>query len=209
MLIWEGREVRLATKKQEEIPVDPPADPPADPDDPQAALTETFKKLDQVIKSLPKEKVEAAKKEVEELLKGDLSWMDILHAPPEKLWQMAELGYNHFKNGRYDKSEIIFKGLTVIDPDNYYYHQMLGATYQRQDKFPEAVLEYSMAVDLNAKDSVSLTNRGEVYFKIGIYELAEKDFNQSISLDTKGDDRWANRARMLKKQVEMIRKKGK
>jgi len=194
------REVRLATKNQEEIP--------ADPDDPQAALTESFKRLDQVLKSLPKEKVEKARQEVEEMMKGDLSWLDILHAPPEKLWQMADLGYNHFKIGKYDKSEIVFKGLTVIDPDNYYFHQMLGATYQRQEKLPESVVEYAIALDLNQNDTVSLANRGEVYFKLGLYDLAEKDFDKAIGLDAKGEDRWANRARMLKNQVSMVRKKG-
>ena len=119
------------------------------------------------------------------------------------------MGFNQFQQGQYDSAERIFKGLTVIDPENYYYHQMLGATFQRKEKFPEAILEYSIAADLNVKDIVSVTNRGEVYFKLGIFELANVDFDRSIGMDPKNEDKWANRARMLREQIRLVKKRKK
>ncbi|MBI2980815.1 MAG: hypothetical protein HYY44_00655 [Deltaproteobacteria bacterium] len=176
---------------------------------PKGAKTENplqeqiVRQLEEALKKVPPEKLAEAKKRVAELTKGDLSWTELFAMPPEKLQQMATVGYEQFKSGGYDRAEKIFRGLTIIDPENYYYHQMLGATFQRQLKFAEAILEYSVAVDLNGKDSVSYTNRGESYLAMGLLPLANQDFDKAISLDRDGKDRWANRARMLKEQVKM------
>lgn len=172
-------------------------------------LEKGMKKIQEALANLPPEKLEETRKEAGKILQGDLSWADLSQYTPERLLKMAELGYNQFRIGQYDSAERIFKGMTVVDPDNYYYHQMLGATYQRKEAFPAAALEYSVAVDLNSRDVVSFTNRGEVYFKLGIYELALQDFEKAISLDAKGDDKWANRAKMLKEQIRIIQQRKK
>lgn len=172
-------------------------------------LSASLQKLEEALKSVPPEKLAAAKKEVDQLLSGDLSWADLSRYTPERLMKIAEMGFNQFRQAQYDSAERIFKGLTVIDPENYYCHQMLGATFQRKEKFPEAILEYSIAADLNAKDIVSVTNRGEIYFKLGIFELANVDFDRSIGMDPKNEDKWANRARMLREQIRLVKKRKK
>ena len=151
----------------------------------EEALAPALPQVQQTLKAIPPEKLAEAKKEVDRLLQGDLSWTDLSKYPPEQLLKIAELGYGQFKIGQYDKAERIFKGLTVIDPENYYYHQLLGATFQRKNRFPEAVVEYSVAADLNPKDVVSLGNRGEAYFKMGIVELPNNDFHYTTHLNTK------------------------
>jgi tetratricopeptide (TPR) repeat protein len=166
-------------------------------------------KVEQALKQVPAEHLEKARKEVEKMLSGDLSWADLSQYTPERLMQIAELGFNQFRIGQYDSAERLFKGLTVIDPDNYYFHQMLGATFQRKEKYAEAIVEYSVAADLNPSDVVSFTNRGEVYFKLGIFELAAGDFDRAIALDAKGEDKWANRARMLREQIKLMKQQKK
>jgi tetratricopeptide (TPR) repeat protein len=166
-------------------------------------------KIEEALKNVPKDQLEKAKKEVDKLLTGDLSWADLSQYTPERLTQIAELGFNQFRSGQYDSAERLFKGLTVIDPDNFYFHQMLGATFQRKEQYPEAILEYSVAADLNPTDVVSFTNRGEIYFKLGIVELANADFDKAIGLDAKGEDKWANRARMLQEQIKLMKQQQK
>lgn len=166
-------------------------------------------KIEEVLKKVPKEQLEKAKKEVDRMLSGDLSWADLSQYTPERLMQIAELGFNQFRIGQYDSAERLFKGLTVIDPDNYYFHQMLGATFQRKEKYPESILEYSVAVDLNPSDLVSFTNRGEIYLKLGIVDLASGDFDKAVALDPKSEDKWANRARMLKEQLRLMKQQQK
>lgn len=220
-----GIEVRqVALKKKTPAPKTPPPAPPsqaakapnveAAPEEGVPKMIEDViaawvPKVEQALKQVPAEHLEKAKKEVDKMLSGDLSWADLSQYTPERLMQIAELGFNQFRVGQYDSAERLFKGLTVIDPDNYYFHQMLGATFQRKEKYAEAVVEYSVAADLNPSDVVSFTNRGEVYFKLGVFELAIADFDKAIALDTKSEDKWANRARMLREQIRLMKQQKK
>lgn len=182
---------------------------PETPDTIEAVLKAAAPQIEEALKKVPPEKLAAAKKEAEKFISGDLSWADLTQYTPEKLGQMAEVGFNQFRLAQYESSEKIFKGLTVIEPENFYFHQMLGATFQRLEKHAEAILEYSIASDLNPKDVVSITNRGEIYFKLGIFELANADFDSAIALDPKNEDKWANRARMLREQIRLMKQRGK
>lgn len=175
----------------------------------EEALSDSIQKLEKALQSLPPEQLEKAKKEASHLLNGDLSWADLAQYTPERLFKIAEMGYEQFRLGQYDRAERLFKGITVIDPGNYYYHQMLGAVFQRKDLFAEAVVEYSLAIDLEPKDIVSLTNRGEIYFKLGLFDLAKADFDRAIDLDPKEENKWSNRARMLREQVKLVKKRKK
>lgn len=175
----------------------------------EEALATSISKLEEALKNLPPTKLAEAKKEADQFLSGDLSWADLSQYTPEMLYKTAEAGFNQFRIGQYDSAERIFKGLTVIDPENYYYHQMLGAVFQRRDKNAEAIVEYTVASDINPKDIVSLTNRGEVYMKLGILELAVADFDRAIALDPKNEDKWANRSRVLKEQVRLMQQRKK
>ena len=171
----------------------------------QAAIPE----LEKVLKTVPPEKLALAKKEAEKIISGNVSWADLSQYTPEKIQKMVEYGYEQFKVGKYDSAERIFRGLTVIETDNYYYHQMLGAVFQRTERHPEAVVEYSIALDLNGEDTVALTNRGEVYFKLGLYEMATADFDRAVKLDPDKDDKWANRARSLLEQIKIMKQRKK
>jgi predicted Zn-dependent protease len=169
-------------------------------------LQDEFKLLfEEVKKKVPPEDLKEAEERVKEMLEGDMRWAELLEWPPEKLYETAQLGYRFYESGQYDKAEQIFKGLTILDPDNYYYHQILGAAYQQQKNYMEAVLEYSYALDLNDEDLVSRTNRGEVYFNMKAVKLAEQDFDDVIRRDSAGNDRWANRARMLQKKLATLK----
>ncbi len=175
----------------------------------EEALALNIPKLEEALKTLPADKLAAARKETDQLLSGDLSWADLSKYTPEKLFQIAEMGFNQFRLGQYESGERLFKGLTVIDPGNYYYHQMLGAVFQRREKYAEAIVEYSVAADLNPKDIVSMTNRGEIYMKLGVLDLANADFDKAIGLDEKSEDKWANRSRMLREQIRLMKQRKK
>lgn len=160
------------------------------------------KSLEKVYHSIPTDKAKKIKEELSHLLKEGTKWSDLFALSPEKLHEIAQAGYLQFESARYDKAEAIYRGLTILDVGNYYYHAMLGAICQRQEKWPEAVLEYSVAIDINPEDLVSKTNRGEVYYKLGLLDEARADLKEAIAADPQEKDSWANRARMLMKQIE-------
>jgi tetratricopeptide (TPR) repeat protein len=174
----------------------------ADDQELKDSLDELKKTLDQVDPEVLKE----AQEKVKPFLEGDLSWLDLLDMTPEEKQKMAEFGYHQFQSGDLDKSEVIFKSLTIIEPENYYYHSMLGAIYQRKEMWPESVMEYSIAVNENPADIVSLVNRGEVYIQLEFYSRALEDLDLATSLDPEGKDPWGRRAVNLKKKAESLGK---
>lgn len=167
-------------------------------------LATSLEKVEETLQKLPADVLIKARQEIKPVVEGDLGWADFSKYSPERITNMAELGYNQFNLGLYDSAEKIFKGLTLIEPDNYYFHQMLGAIFQRKEKFAEAIVEYSVAIELEPSDLISWTNRGETHMKLGLLPLADADFGQAIDLDTTKEDKWANRARMLKEQIRIM-----
>lgn len=162
-----------------------------------------FEELEEEYKNVPPEELEASVQKIRDYLHGKTGWADLLNFSPELLYQMAEYGYSQFKVGRYDEAERVFKVLTVLDWNNSYYHSMMGSILQRQRRFGEAVTEYSQAIELaKGEDVISLTHRGEILMQHGLFEEARRDLEKAAELDLAGDNRWANRARLLLTQME-------
>lgn len=115
----------------------------------------------------------------------------------EQLYQLAEVGHTKFKHGRIDEAERIFQGLIVLDHRNPYFHSMMGAVHQKRERPIEAIMEYSQALKLDARDISTYVNRGEVYLRHKNYKKAAEDFRSAILLDRIGINLWANRARSL------------
>jgi len=104
--------------------------------------------------------------------------------------------------GRYQDAERVFKVLTVLDWENAYYHSVMGSILQREKRYGEAIAEYGQALELSPDDITSLTNRGEIYMQHGLMDDAKADFEKAISLDPTGEDKWANRARLLHTELD-------
>ncbi|MDO8526334.1 MAG: hypothetical protein Q7T03_01445 [Deltaproteobacteria bacterium] len=167
-----------------------------------AEMEQFFVALEERLKNVPPEVIEAGAEKIKGFLEGKVGWGEVFNFTPEQIEQMAEIGYTHFKVGRYQDAERFFKVLTILDWDNYYYHSMLGSILQRQKRDGEAIVEYSQALESQPNDIVSLTNRGEIFMKHGWMQNANQDFEKAISLDPKGENKWANRARILKTQLD-------
>jgi tetratricopeptide (TPR) repeat protein len=55
----------------------------------------------------------------------------------------------------------------------------------REERYEEAVLEFSDSISRNPKDSYSVTKRGETYLKLSKKELALQDFLEALRIDPK------------------------
>lgn len=166
-----------------------------------AEVREFFAKLEEEYKDIPEEELAAGAQKIQDFINGHIGWADLFNFTPEMLFQLAEFGYTQFQNGRYEDAERVFKTLTILDWNNNYYHSMMGSILQRQKRYGEAIAEYTQAIELSAEDAVSLTHRGEIYLQHGLLKEAREDFERAILLDPEGENRWANRARMLLTQV--------
>lgn len=172
-------------------------------------MEEFFSKLEEELKGVPQDVIEAGAQRVIDFIKGKLSWAEIFNVTPETMKQMAELGYLKFQAGRLEEAERFFKVLAILDSKNSYFRSMLGSILQRQKRYGEAVVQYTEAVDLNPHDIVSLVNRGEIFMQHGWLNDAEADFSKAVSLDPKKENKWGNRARLFMAQITEIRKRRK
>ena len=170
-------------------------------------MEEWFHQLEEKLKGVPQDVIQAGAQKIQDFLDGKIGWADVFHFTPEQTFQIAEMGYEHFKLGRYQDAERFFKVLTILDWDNYYYHSMLGSILQRQKRDGEAIVEYSQAIESNQNDVVSLTNRGEIFMKHGWVKDAARDFEKAMSLDPQGENQWATRAKTLLEEIK--KQKGK
>lgn len=161
-----------------------------------------FAELEERLKNVPPEEIEAGAKKIEGFLKGEVGWSEVFNFTPEQMQQMAEMGYTHFKVGRYQDAERFFKVLTILDFDNYYYHSMMGSILQRQKRDGEAIVEYTQAIETNPNDFISLTNRGEIFMKHGWIKDATRDFEKVLSLHGAEENAWAHRAKTLLDQIK-------
>lgn len=166
-----------------------------------------FEKLEEEMKDVPQEVVEAGAQKVVDFIKGKLSWAEIFNVSSDMMKQMTELGYLKFQAGRLEEAERFFKVLSVLDGKNSYFRSMLGTILQRQKRFGEAVVQYTEAIDLNPNDIVSLVNRGEIFMQHNWMNDAEADFKKAISLDPQREDKFAERARVFMKKLDEIKKR--
>src|SRR5262245_16809689 len=98
---------------------------------------------------------EMALKNIEEFIEGDATWAQVQGVPQQMLVDIAERGYLKFKSGRLGEAETLFKGLSMIDHKTAYYHTALGAIYQKQEKYLDALAEYTVATELDPQDTTA------------------------------------------------------
>jgi tetratricopeptide (TPR) repeat protein len=127
----------------------------------------------------------------------EISLAELRGYTKEHLFTLAETGYVKFKHGRVDEAEQIYQALIVLDHRNAYFHSVMGAIHQKQERPVEAILEFSRAVQINNKDVSSFVNRGEIYLRKKNFRRAAEDFRKAILCDPTGRHLWANRARSL------------
>lgn len=173
-----------------------------------AAMDRFFKALEENYKGVPHEETLRGARKIRDFVDGKLKWADLFNFTPDMLFSMAEFGFTQFKVGRYSDAERVFKVLTVLDWNNAYYHSVMGSILQRQRRYGDAIAEYSQAIDLDSGDIVSYTNRGEIFLQHGLIDEAEVDLAKAMELDPEAKDRFANRARMLMRELEKRRQKG-
>ena len=128
---------------------------------------------------------------------NQISLADIAQLPRQDLRKLAEIGHTKLKYGRFDEAQEIFSMLARVDHKNYYYRSALGGVFQKLKKWIESLANYTIAIKLNPRDTVSLVNRGEIFLRHEKFKKAAEDFRNAIINDRTGKNPWANRARSL------------
>ena len=139
----------------------------------------------------------ASKEKVQNFKKGQLKLAQVFDVDAKQIASILLTGHTLYAQGRLDDAKRVFEGLAVLDGKNPYVQGILGAIYQKQEKYDIAVARYTLALNIFPQDVNSLANRGEIYLKTGNFKEAAADFKKAIELDPARKHPSANRARIL------------
>lgn len=162
---------------------------------------ELKKRLESYLAALSPERKKADMEKFEKFVAGEMTWAEIKGYPRELLKEIARIAYVKFQTGDLVTAESLFKGLSIIDHTNWYYRAALGAIFQKQKLFEQAVDEYSMALSLQDNEITSLTNRGECYMHLSNFKEALIDFETAIQMASPEKNQWSKRAKVLRDKL--------
>jgi len=115
----------------------------------------------------------------------------------EQLASGIQLGYTLYNEGRLEDARILLEGLLTLDPENPYLHLMLASNHRGQERWDDAVIEYSRTLEFFPGEISAWANRGEIYLMQGKLQEAARDLKQAVSLDGGKNDPAAGRAWFL------------
>jgi tetratricopeptide (TPR) repeat protein len=155
----------------------------------------------EVLQQVSPEEKEKNYKLFKKYVEGEMSWAEIKQMPRRMLKEIARYGYQKFQLRQFDKAEIIFKGLAILDHLNWYYRAALGAILQKQGLYESAIHEYTMALKLKENEVTALANRGECQLRLGHNDAALKDFEQVLKLGLPENNNWVKRCRLISQKI--------
>ena len=153
------------------------------------------------VKTIPEDVRQKNVEAVQKFISGELTWAEIKNIPKELLSQLARVAYTQFKQGDLKTAETLFKGLAVLDHNNWYYRSALGAILQKKKLYDQAIQEYDIALELNPDEITTLVNRGQCYMQIGDADTALADFKKISTLNLPPENPWLKRAQALQRAI--------
>lgn len=92
---------------------------------------------------------------------GKLKWTD------EQLDDLRMTAFAYIRQGKYDIALPFFEALCVLNPDNAYDAQTLGALYLQMSKPEIALKHFDRALKLDAEHAPTLLNVAKAFFMLG------------------------------------------
>src|SRR5437870_1149689 len=135
--------------------------------------------------------------QLEKIRSGELKLSEILPVQPDQIAAVLLVGHIFYLQGRTDDARKIFEGLFVLDSKNPFINAMLGSIYQKRGLFDRALEHYDSAISVFPQDVQSLTNRGEIFLRVGKLKEAAVELKKAIDFDPDRKNPAANRARLL------------
>ena len=100
----------------------------------------------------------------------------------EEMRIVADLGYALAQQGRDTEAIMIFEGLAALAPATSYFQSALGALRLRAGELSQALKHLDAALGADEREMAALTNRGEVYMRLGDQTAAIKDLRAVLNL---------------------------
>jgi tetratricopeptide (TPR) repeat protein len=120
------------------------------------------------------------------------------------MWQAwTDLGQAYYESGAYPEVEMAFLEALKFQPDELAAHFNAALGYHLNQKFEQAVVEYSRANELQKNHPKVWCNLGVLYFQLDAYDRAEKALECSVEADPNYARAWDNLAAALGAQDKL------
>ena len=161
-------------------------------------------KLEEYLKTVPPEQKKANVEQFKKFIAGEITWGEIRGITRRMQKELARVAYLKFQLKDFNKAESIFKGLAIVDHTNWYYRAALGAVYQKQGKYDDAIDEYDVAIQIKENEWSCQVNRGECLMMTKDFDGARKDFEALLHKNLPSNNPWLIRARALIRRLDLI-----
>lgn len=115
-------------------------------------------------------------------------WLEKLGWTEEQLEDLRVTGYAYIRQGKYDIGLTLFEALNVLQPDNAYHSQILGALYLQLGNPAKALKAFNRSLELEPNHTPTLLNLMKALFMLGntgegkkLAHILEKNKDAAIS----------------------------
>ncbi|MCE5295322.1 MAG: type III secretion chaperone [Chlamydiales bacterium] len=98
---------------------------------------------------------------------GRINWLKKLGWQEEQLDEIRNAGYSYIRQGKYNIAIPFFEALVILNPDNSYDAQALGALFVQVNEPTKAIKYLDRALQLEADHSPTLLNLTKAFFMSG------------------------------------------
>ena len=96
-----------------------------------------------------------------------MDWNEVLGWNTESLEDLRFVGYAYLKQGKYDIATTVYEALAVLEPEDPYNMQTLGAIYLETGHYLQALNTIEQALKLDPTHDATLLNRTKTLFALG------------------------------------------
>ncbi len=119
---------------------------------------------------------------------SDIDWMDKLGWNEEQIEDLRLTGYAYIRQGKYDIALDFFRALTILNPEDIYDAQTLGAIYVQLGRHEEGIKALENALKLDGDHTPTLVNLCKALFMsnkrqegIKLAEILQSDKDARVS----------------------------
>jgi len=98
---------------------------------------------------------------------GRINWCEKLGLKEEHLDDLRLTGFAYLRQGKYDIALSFFEALSILDPENAYDSQTLGALFIQLNKPEEAIKWLDRALKVEGDHGPTLLNLCKAFFMMG------------------------------------------
>ena len=103
-----------------------------------------------------------------------IDWNEVLSWKEEQREDLRIAGFAYIRQGKYDLALPFFQALVVLEPENVYDNQTLGAIYLQMEEAAKAIRYLDQALKLNSTHSLTLLNLAKALLMINRTQEALK-----------------------------------